>query len=114
MTQATLFDTQPPPKPHPLTLRDQAMQAAHDKATEAWRAAYTAHILAYLRQHGRATAEQIRLSYDGPEAEASQRASGAIFLRLRRDGRICEVGRVKSAIYGNYLVQYGMVKEEAK
>lgn len=96
----------------PLAKRREARDAAYDAANDRWRECYSAYILGYLREHGASTAEDIRLAYaktDLPKTD-SQRASGGIFTRLIRSGKIEAAGMERSKIFGNFLVKYRRAK----
>lgn len=99
------------PKPDPVKERRRVMEAAFEHADERWKAEYEAFILRWLERHGRGTAEEIRTAYEAaglPAVSKSKRASGGIFVRLRRRGQIREVGKVRSKIYGNDLAVYSL------
>lgn len=109
--QQQLFTGAPTPQqpPNPLDARNEAREAAYAAADEQWREEYTRHILQYLASHDDGTAEDIREAYTGPQTPNSQRASGQIFLKLRRAGRIRMVGSRKSRLYGNLITIYRLV-----
>ena len=114
--QQPLFGAVPPPPPPapPVQERYEAMQAAHDKASDEWKEAYEAFILSYLASHDQATGEDIRLAYEKtslPQVENSKRASGAIFARLKREGKIREVGFKLSEKYGNPIRLYERIND---
>lgn len=109
-----LFDQVPAPQAmrtaaSPIDERRRAMNAAFEHADERWRTEYEAFILRFLTNRGPATAERIRTAYERtslPQTRKSKRASGAIFVALRRAGKIREAGRETSRLYGNGLVRY--------
>jgi hypothetical protein len=102
---------EPEPAPEtPLEKRFAAAEASYEKSDDEWKAEYEAFILKYLALHEDATAEDIRLAFEkdesNPEPGKSKRASGQIFIRLRKAKRIHRVGKRRSAIYGNDLTVY--------
>jgi hypothetical protein len=113
ISQQSLFAGMPTPaKSSPLDVRFDAMRAAEDKASDEWKREYEAFILRYLEKIGNATAEDIRLQYEYnglPQPGNSKRASGAIFVRLARAGKIRQVGYKRSQNYGNDLKVYELV-----
>lgn len=108
--QPALFGTMPPqpPQPDPLTVREQAMQAAYAAADERFRTEYRAFVLRYLTKHADGSAEEIRLAYErsGLPRPRVKRASGQIFKDLRKEGLIVECGKRRSRLYGNDLATY--------
>lgn len=106
----------PPPRPaDPLVERRNAMDAAFEHSDERWREEYTAFILRWLARNGPGTAEQIRTEYEMtslPQTRKSKRASGAIFVALRRSGKIRVLGKEQSKLYGNDLTKYELAINE--
>lgn len=94
---------------NPLAKRRHARDAAYDAADEDWKVKYEFFILQYLAMHRDGTAEDIRLAYEDrglPQTSGSKRASGGIFVRLRKAGKIRETGKRKSRLFGNDLTVY--------
>lgn len=115
--QPTLFREMPPiaPQTDPLEERRKAMQRAYDAAEERWKEEYTAFILWYLGKHNDGTGEEIRLAFENAGYKSSpnsKRASGAIFVSLKKKGVIKEVGKRKSILYGNDLSLYSLVRND--
>lgn len=86
--------------------RQKAIDAVLEKQNEVWKAAYESFVLDYLKAHGAATAEEIRLSYEADSMNPKpthERASGGVFQRLRKQRKIKQVGYKRSKVYGNML-----------
>lgn len=97
------------PATDPLKEREAARDAAFAHADDRWKEEYTAFILRFLGANGPATAENIRTAYEStnlPQTSKSKRASGAIFVTLKREGKIRKVGKDMSKLYGNELDRY--------
>lgn len=112
MNTQTLFDLGTAPAPTPVDRRHRLMREALRHAGEVFRAAYEPFILRHLAQHGPASAEAIRLAYEeaGLPSPPSKRASGAIFQRLKSEGRIRVAGQERSRLYANKLDVYELVQ----
>ncbi len=84
---------------------DATLDAAHDE----WKAAYERYILTYASvAYEPFTAEDVRLAYEkshGPQTKRQQ-ASGGIFQRLAKQGKLRQAGTKRSKIYGNFLTSY--------
>lgn len=115
MNTLPLFTNQPEPvrpAPSPIAVRRKRIKEAFANADAEWRKRYRSYILQFLAS-GPATAEDVRLSYRQsglPQTVGSQRASGAIFIALKREGLIREVGKRRSRIYGNDISLYEAIK----
>lgn len=103
--QPSLFDIPEKPQEKPLERRRKAMKKALDYAGEKFRTAFTDFVIRYLERHGAADGETIREAYQqtsNPKPHKWQ-ACGAIYQKLRREGKVREVGRKISNQYGNSL-----------
>jgi len=105
--QPALFAQLPPQPPmvDPLERRKKLRDECLKRAGEAFRRSFTEFVIVYLTINGRATGEQIREAYAGtsePQPHKWQ-AAGGVYAKLRRDGKVHEVGRENSRIYGNGL-----------
>lgn len=84
---------------------DATLDAAHDE----WKAAYERYILTFASvAYEPFTAEDVRLAYErshGPQTK-KQQASGGIFQRLAKQGKLVAVGTKRSKKYGNFLTSY--------
>lgn len=89
--------------------RQAVIDAALDAAHEEWKAAYERYILSYASvSHEPFSAEDVRLRYEqshGPQTK-KQQASGGIFQRLAKQGKLIAVGKKRSKKYGNDLTSY--------
>lgn len=109
--QLSLFDTTAPQTQptKPINKRFAVMKATEDKANERWRAAYEAFILQFAETHQNFSAEEIRLAYSQDSSQPqthAQQASGGIFQRLVKQGKLKKSGFKISAIFGNNLRTY--------
>lgn len=85
------------------------MKATEDKANNEWKAAYEAFILRYADSHRDFSAEDVRLAFleDASQPQThTQQASGGIFLRLVKQGKLRKSGFKISTIFGNNLRTY--------
>lgn len=100
-------------EPSPLDTRKAAREAVYSRQSEAFKAAYAAFVLEWLRIHGEASNEPIRAAYARdrwrPQPNAWQSAGG-VFVRLIRSGEIREVGKERSKKFGNDLSVYELIK----
>lgn len=108
--QPSMFEERTAEIPLPFENPRQAViDAALDAAHEEWKAAYEQHILRYASvAHEPFTAEDVRLAYErshGPQTK-KQQASGGIFQRLAKQGKLVAVGAKRSKKYGNFLTSY--------
>lgn len=85
-------------------VRKEAIQRAFDFAGDAWKEAYRDFILAYAETHSEFIAEDISLSYQkdssNPMPNKDFRASGGIFLKLVREGKLKRIGYGQSRLRG--------------
>ncbi len=103
--QPSLFDVPEKSQEKPIERRRKAMKKALDYAGEKFRTAFTDFVIRYLERHGAADGETIREAYQqtsNPKPHKWQ-ACGAIYQKLRREGKVREVGRKISNQYGNSL-----------
>jgi coproporphyrinogen III oxidase len=100
----------PPVEPTPMDRRYEAIRAAEDAADERWKAEYEAFILRFAEKASEPfTAEEVRTAFASdprnPQTK-SQQASGGLFQRLAKQGKLKKAGVKISKIYGNYLQSY--------
>ncbi|MBK8468166.1 MAG: hypothetical protein IPL32_20315 [Chloracidobacterium sp.] len=107
--QPSMFDERmiyiPPPGADPTACvingnpRQAVIDAALDAAHEEWKAAYERYILTFASvAHEPFSAEDVRLRYEqshGPQTK-KQQASGGIFQRLQKQGKLIAVGKKRS------------------
>jgi hypothetical protein len=105
MSLFALLDFEPETQPTqtPAARRREKMKIAYERADAAWRARYEQFILEYAAGHESFIAENCRLEYESradlPQlCGADKRASGAIFNKLVREGKLKRVGTETSAL----------------
>jgi hypothetical protein len=95
MSSLPLFENTPQPAaapvPEPMEVRQAKIDAAFKHADEAFKSEYREFVLKYAADGCRFTAEEIQMIYrdckDLPQPR-EWRASGAIFQKLLREGKI--------------------------
>lgn len=96
----------------PLSERRRARDRVAHKAGEPFRIAFTKFVVDYLTEHAKGNGEGIREAYErtsSPQPHAWQ-AAGGVYAKLRRDGVIQEVGKVRSRKFGNDISVIALVK----
>jgi hypothetical protein len=109
-----LFENIPEPrrtrKGSPIALRRRRVKEAFANADERWVKAYTQYILDYAETASEPfSAEDVRLRFLSDKSQPQthhQQASGGIFIRLVRAGKLRPVGYKASAIFGNAVRTY--------
>lgn len=98
-TGLPLFDVPPPRPPSVNELRDQALERVAQRA-QSTRATFLedarAFVLAHLEQHGPTSGERLTLACKAAGIEPhDDRAFGAVYMGLVRQGRIAKAGTVR-------------------
>lgn len=116
MTQQLTFTFNEQTETAPLELRRKAMEKVLDNAGEAFRAHFTAFVLLHLSVNATSDGETIRELYETTSLPQPHRwqAAGGVYARLRREGKIVEVGKVRSKKFGNDLAVIALVREVAR
>lgn len=114
-SQQTLFQMPvQPPQPTPLERRHEAMEAALKYAGEKFKESFTAFVIQYLERHGKSSGEAIREAYErttNPRpVKGHWQCVGGIYARLRKEGKVVEVGKVRSKKFGNDISVIELVK----
>jgi hypothetical protein len=103
--QPALFGPMPtqPPQADPMVRRRKAMEESLKLAGEKFRDAFESFVIGYLERHGKGDGESIREAYEKTSNPRPHRwqAAGGVYARLRRDGKIVEVAKVRSRYHGN-------------
>jgi hypothetical protein len=93
-----------------LQLRRKRIREAFANANERWVAAYTQYILDHAENAVEPfSAEDVRLSYLADKSQPQthhQQASGGIFMKLVREGKLRPVGYKQSRKFGNAIRTY--------
>ena len=105
--QPALF-AQMPPQP-PMVDRDALHKRLMDESLarqgEAFKEAFTAYIIRFLTLKGPSTSEEIRAAYEktsNPQpAKGRWQGLGRIYITLRENRTIEEVGKRRSKLHGN-------------
>ena len=111
MQTQTLFDLGSPSPPHLLERRRTAMNNSLKNAGDKFKSEFTDFVLMFLSINGRATGEAIREAYaktSHAQPHAWQ-AAGGVYARLRREGKVREVGKERSKKFGNDLAVLELV-----
>lgn len=89
--------------------RQEQIDATYDNAHEAWKESYEQFVLDFAAKAIEPfSAETVRLVYEAtdlPQTHKKQ-ASGKLFQRLVKEGKLREAGMERSKIYGNKIQQY--------
>jgi carbamate kinase len=108
MNGTPLFDNTPQPAapvtiPDPMEVRQEKIDAAFKNADEAWRTEYQKYVLQVANANEEFTAEDCQLGYKKMYAMPQPRewrASGGIFQKLLREGKIRRIGTGWSKLRG--------------
>jgi hypothetical protein len=99
MTGMPLFENTPQPSVRPtqdpMEVRQAKIDAAFEHANEVWKACYRLFVMRFAGEHSEFTAEECQLAYKA-HSELPQprewRASGGIFQKLLKEGKIKRIG----------------------
>lgn len=90
----TLFDI---PAPTPLELGHAAAERAADHAGETWKDQAFRAFVAYVREHGECTTEQVRQACPHVPEPPDKRAWGSVALRAARAGVVRSAGWTRAS-----------------